>query len=283
MSRDLLSSSQLIKRLVWRLLRVLARDLWAGGGRLLAHVAGDVLWFLDARGRRTVADNLEPLVPDRDARRRATRACYRTCAEQLAFSLRLDRFRERDLGQLRIVDPWHALPLNGPAVLATMHADWDALLAVLGARGLVRDWAAIVLPSGDAWLDALVLRLRAAGGATTLGWTTAASDALRHLRRGGVVGVLADRDYGGGTVEMRIGRRVVRLPTGPVELARRSGSPLVPAACLRTRGGALLVIGRPLFPAALGSRAALELARFQVQVLSAAPARWVAFHRIWER
>jgi KDO2-lipid IV(A) lauroyltransferase len=281
MSRDLLLGNRLLKRTTWGLLRVLARDLWGDGARLLAHGAGDLLWWCDARGRRTVEANLRLLVPAREARQRAARATYRACAEGLAFTLRLDRLHPADLPDRQALDPWSVLPLRGPAVLASVHADWDALLACLHLHAAAERLAVIVLPAGDAAVDAMLAALRSAAGAETLPWLSSGRAALRHLRAGGVVGVLADRAYSGMAMAVTVGGMQLQLPTGPAELARRSGVPLIPAACLRTRDRTVVVLGKPIAVASCGLHAALQqLARFQIQVLTANPSRWIAFHPV---
>ena len=281
MSRDLLLGSRLLKRATWGFLRILARDLWADGARLLAYSVGDLLWWCDARGRRTVEANLRLLVPAPEARRRAARATYRACAEGMAFTLRLDRLHTADLPERQALDPYSVLPLRGPAVLAGIHADWDALLACLHLHGAADQLAVIVLPAGDPAVDATLATLRSAAGAETLPWITSGRAALRHLQAGGVVGVLADRAYSGMAVSVEIGGMTLQVPSGPAELARRSGAPLIPAACLRTRDRTVVVIGQPIPVAACGTRVALQqLVRFQIQVLSANPSRWVAFHPV---
>ncbi len=284
MARDPLASVPVIRRAGWCLARLLARDLSARGGRLLALIAGDLTWWCDARGRRTVVKNLRLMLPTTSARQRVARATYRACAEQLLFTLRLDRRRAGDLGQVRLVDPWAVLPLAGPAVLTTVHADWDALLAETAGRGLLPDMATVALPSGDTWVDALLARLRAEAGVATLPWIGAARHAWQHLRRGGILGVLADRDYAGDGFLAHSAHGSWRVARGPLALAARQQCPLVPMACLRRRGGAVIVIGRPCWPHLLGEReAARLLARFQLQVLSAAPGRWIAFHPLVQR
>jgi lauroyl/myristoyl acyltransferase len=279
MARDLLAAAPTCRRGAWWLARLFARDLGARGGRLLAACAGDVAWWCDARGRRTVARNLSLVMPAVAARRRVVRAAYRACAEQLLFSLRLDRRHDRDLGRVRLVDPWSVLPLAGPAVLATVHADWDALLAETAGRGLLVETATVALPSGDPWIDALLAGLRASAGVATLPWNGAARHAWRHLQNRGILGVLADRDYAGDGFQVHTMQGTWRMARGPLALAARHQCPVVPMACLRQRGAALVVVGQPCWPHLLGEQeAARVLARFQLQVLSAAPSRWVAFH-----
>lgn len=290
MSRDLLGGHRLVRRLTWRAMRIVARDLTPGGALLLARGVADLLWFLDAPGRRTVADNLAPLIPDHDARQRAVRRCFRACAEQLALTLRLDRRPLRDPATIRVIDPWQVFaatpvagPLTGPLIIAASHVDWDVVLTVLQAQRLVTDLAVVALPSGDAWIDCELNLLRACAGARTLPWTSAARASLGHLRAGGALGVLADRDYSPtahGGLDVRVAGRTRRIPTGPAELAYRSGALVVPVAVVH---GAL-VVGRTFRPC---TRAAVEtvtraVADFHLRAVATAPGRWVAFHRIWE-
>ena len=127
MSRDLLAGQRWMRYLTWRAMRILARDLPPGGALLLARGVAEVLWFLDAPGRRTVTDNLAPLIPDRAARQRAVRRCYRACAEQLALTLRLDRRPLRNPA---------TIPLHDPLRIGTL----AAILQDVGqAHGLSRD------------------------------------------------------------------------------------------------------------------------------------------------
>lgn len=280
MSRDLIPPS--FRHLAWRLLRIVARDLTAGGAHLLGRRVADLVWWCDARGRRVVADNVAPFVPAPEARLRTVRACYRASADHLAYMLRLDR--RRRTASVTMHDPWGvfsgALPCAGPLVLTTVHADWTRLLATVHQLGLFQDLAVIALPAGDAWADALLADLHASCGATVLPWTDAPRAALRHLRAGGVLGVLADRDYAGDGLPMTLAGRAWRVPTGPAKLAQRSGATLVPMAWMR---GTLLV-GRPLRVGVDGTviEVTRSLARFHLRTIAANPGRWIAFHQMWD-
>ena len=285
MARDVLAPSPLLKRAAWRLGRVLARDLTAGGASLLVRLAAELVWWCDERGRRTVAANLAPLIPEREARTRAVRRCYLACGDHLAHLLRLDRVARKPQA-VRLCDPWGVFAkatatggIRGPLILATLHQDWTRILAALHAHGLVADLTVIALPSGDAWADAELTHLHQCLDATALPWASAPRLALQHLRRGGIVGLLADRDYAGDGLTMRLHGRTWQVPTGPAKLALHTGAPVVPFVWIRHT----LVVGQPLVVrnSAEVVSATRALARFQLRVLSANPARWVAFHRLW--
>lgn len=285
MSRDLFAASPLLKRAVWRLGRILARDLTSGGAQLLSRAMADVVWWCDARGRKTIAANLAPLIPAVDARARAVRHCYHACADHLAHMLRMDRVARKPQ-PIRLCDPWNVFAnateqggIRGPLILATLHQDWTRILAALQTHGLVSDLAVIALPAGDTWADAELAHLHQSLGATVLPWAQAPRTALRHLRHSGVVGLLADRDYAGDGHTIRCAGRTWRVPTGPAKLALHTGAALVPFVWIRQT----LVVGKPItvHTAAEVGSATRELARFQLRVLSANPGRWVAFHSVW--
>ena len=296
MSRDLLDGSRWLKRAVWWVAGYGATVLPLPLSRLVAHAVGDLMWLVDARGRRTVTRNLLPVVPSAEARARVARAMYRACTAQVLFTLRLGTVSPatvspaavlpatalKTLGELRLVGPWHALPARGAVVIATLHADWDALLLALTATGLLAEVAVAALPAGDAAVDRQLAALRAAAGAATIPWERAAGGCLRELRAGRAVGVLADRAYSAAAIEVRVGSERLRLPAGPLELARRTGCPFMPMACVRMTGRTLLVCTHPLDPVRDGMDACVRAwARFQLRVLAANPSRWVAFHPVW--
>jgi phosphatidylinositol dimannoside acyltransferase len=287
MARDLLARAPLIKYVAWRLARVLARDLTAAGAGLLARFGGELMWWCDAGGRRTLDANLTLLIPDAPARARAVRRCYLACADHLAHMLRLDRVARKPRA-VQLCDPWGVFDSattshgrRGPLILATLHQDWTRILAALHAHGLVDDLAVVALPAGGTWVDGELTHLHQCLEATVLPWAGAARGALQHLRRGGVLGLLADRDYAGDGITMHCQGHAWRVPSGPAKLALHSGAPLVPFVWIRET----LVVGQPLAVrnAAEVISATRALARFQLRVLAANPSRWVAFHPLMTR
>ena len=285
MSRDLLATTPLLKRAAWRLGRILARDLTSGGAQLVSRALADIVWWCDGRGRKVIEGNLTPLIPASDARARAVRHCYHACADHLMHMLRMDHVAHKPQA-VQLCDPWKVFAtaseqggIPGPLILATLHQDWTRILAALHAHGLVADLAVIALPAGDTWADAELAHLHQCLGATVLPWAQAPRAALRHLRSGGIVGLLADRDYAGDGLSMRCAGRTWQVPTGPAKLALHTGALVVPFVWIRQT----LVVGRPIAvrTAAEVNSATREIARFQLRVLAANPGRWVAFHPVW--
>lgn len=73
---------------------------------------------------------------------------------------------------------------------------------------------------------------REAIGISVVGLNSRASATLADvLAKGGVIGLLCDRDIGGGGVEVEFFGRRVTMPGGPATLALRTGAVLVSAAC----------------------------------------------------
>lgn len=209
---------------------------------------------------------------------------YRGCVAQISGTLRLAVDGVPAPETIRCAGPWQRVPRSGPAVLATIHADWDLLLRALIATDKLHEIAVVSLPSGDAAVDQLLATQRAALGARTIPWEQAAMGSLRELRAGRMVGLLADRAYARDTMTVRVGRHTLRLPTGPLALAQRVGCPFIPMACVPHPRGMLLVCAEPLDPARDGILTCLrKWARFQVRVLAASPSRWVAFHPVWNQ
>lgn len=71
---------------------------------------------------------------------------------------------------------------------------------------------------------------------------------LRALRANSVVGLICDRDIGGGGVEVEFFGERTRLPGGPATLALRTGATILPAAIYLEDGGGHLGVVRPPIP-----------------------------------
>jgi KDO2-lipid IV(A) lauroyltransferase len=113
-------------------------------------------------------------------------------------------------------------------------------------------------------------------------------DALTHLRRGGLVAILADRDIQRNGREVAFFGERTRLPSGPIELALRTGAAVIPGVGLRlgpARYAASMMA--PLDLQRTGSREADIQAGMQAmahaleECVERAPDQWFVLRAIW--
>jgi lauroyl/myristoyl acyltransferase len=110
---------------------------------------------------------------------------------------------------------------------------------------------------------------------------TAGTKVVRALKANQVVALLADRDIGGGGVEVEFFGERTTLPGGPAMLARRLGAPLLPTAIYFDGDGHHAVV-RPPVPvdgdvAEVTQRLAAELET----LIRRAPEQWHLFQPNW--
>jgi KDO2-lipid IV(A) lauroyltransferase len=295
LSRDLLAGRPWVRRAAYRAMDGVANRLPMGAARLLAYAVATFIWLADPRGRVTVRRNLAHFIPPHcpEALARSVRACYRSLALALCEGLRLGRLPERYLSpeRLTLVDPWKVFakrPMRGPAILVTVHANWDLMLAAVHRLKLIEQVEAITLSQGDPAIDHLFERKRALAGCRSLLLDRAPLAALRALKNERVLGILADRDYTGNGVRVPFAGQPMALPLGPAALAVQTGAPIVPMVLVRRSPSRFaVVVGKPLLAdASLPKQAQLRtltdrLARTLVRFIAAAPAQWIAFHDAW--
>jgi lauroyl/myristoyl acyltransferase len=279
--------------LIWKLLAMLLILVPPRGAQQMGRLGGCIAWWLSPalrrRHRRAWSWRLSPRAIDATGRRAAAAG-----GEHLVFTLGLSHWHQA--ASVRIVDPWHGfdhLSRHG-GVLATIHADWDVVLAVTAAR-ISATCAAIARPEAAPAIDRLLARQRAAAGFSTLPWPPA-RQALRVLREGGVVGIVIDRPYGEALAAHALathaldthalastagrpcqaavadGRRPPwRVPAGPMTLAARAGRSVVPVFA-RWGQDPLVVVGRPI--AAADPQALSTLDTLMLRAITACADRW---------
>lgn len=118
----------------------------------------------------------------------------------------------------------------------------------------------------------------------TGGPTSPSSQLARRLRDGGVVCLLADRDFTGSGVPVRFFGATARMPSGPARLAADTGAALLPCGSWFTPDGWGLRIHPPV---PVGARADIAAATQQVADRFAAdiaghPEDWHMLHPLWD-
>lgn len=212
----------------------------AGFGRL----AGGLAWMILAKRRRVVARNLRiAFAGERTAEelRTLTREVFRRSGANLLGALRTANMGERSLSRALVVRDEivyrEALARGKGVVMVLAHmGNWEALaqwfpkLLPPGVRG-----ATVYRPLNNPIMNARVVAARARRGISLFSKDDNPLGMAGFLRRGGVLGVLADQRAGTiGELVPFFGRLTSCTPI-PAILARRTGAAVV-GVSLRTVG-----------------------------------------------
>jgi KDO2-lipid IV(A) lauroyltransferase len=116
----------------------------------------------------------------------------------------------------------------------------------------------------------------------------AVANAIRHLRKGGVLAITCDRDIQANGTPLPFFGTETRMPLGAVELAQRTGATIVPGYCVRSASGFDLYFEPPLelcrtadgrTDAKVNARRLLERAEAWI---ASDPGQWMVLERIWK-
>jgi len=211
-----------------------------------AHFAARAAWRLRPKTRQRVIRNILPACDgNRALARRLSRAVLEHVADYYLELLALPAVNvstlERDLLQVVNRDHLAILASDEPVIAVSAHMG-SPELAIQGLLGRQRAFVAIIEPLIDRAFAARLLRLReSAGGKFVEATPGGMMHAIRALRRGAVLGMMGDRDLQGTGVCVTLLERRVRVPRGPWEIARRTGSVVLPGFCARLPGGRVRV------------------------------------------
>jgi KDO2-lipid IV(A) lauroyltransferase len=173
-------------------------------------------------------------------------------------------------------------------VVVTAHlGNWELLGACLATLG--RPVSVLYHPFREERLDRLVRRRRQRAGLRTLAAGRSAVASLRALRRGEVLGLLADGVPRGPAVTCRFFGRECRAAPGAAWFALHGGAALVPASLVLEDGGYRLRI-RPALPepdagAPVEERTAAwtrSIATALEDQIREAPDQWPWFYNRWK-
>jgi Kdo2-lipid IVA lauroyltransferase/acyltransferase len=203
------------------------------GDRAAARV-GEALGRLGyplAIRRDVVERNLRIAFPDRDADwiSRVARASYAHLGRELLVMLRLSFMTRADVMARTIVHPESQAVRDyqhgrGLVVVAGHLGNWELGGAAYAVRGFAID--AIAKRAANPLFYRHILDARARLGFRVIDAHGAAPHALRALRAGHVVAIVADQYAGRGGVPVPFFGRTTSMFRAPAVLALRSGSPL---------------------------------------------------------
>jgi Kdo2-lipid IVA lauroyltransferase/acyltransferase len=199
----------------------------------IGEAVGLLGWVVAAGERRKALAGLELALPDasRRERRRIARRCFTSLGRRAAEVCRLGRLpmqRYVQISQASRERIDRALDRGRGLLFVTAHyGNWELLAAGLGAHGY--DLRPVATPSYDPRFTALIDRWRRRYDVRTLwrGLEDVAGGIDEALRDGAIVGLLMDQDTKTRGHFVPFFGKLAWTPSGPAELARRTGAPLL--------------------------------------------------------
>jgi lauroyl/myristoyl acyltransferase len=212
-------------------------------GYALAEVIGRVAYFVSSGSRRSVIDNLTQVMGGNAgpaAVRAAARRVFVNVAKYYVDLVRMPRMDLQDFFDRRFhyegFDEYllPAVAQGKGVIVLSLHLG-NPELAVQGMLPRGVSVFALTEPLEPERLHKLVDSLRASKGHTfaPVGYG-GVKEAVRTLRRGGVVCLMGDRDIKGPKARLPFFGEETLVPTGPIEMALRSGATLIPSHSRRT-------------------------------------------------
>ena len=266
------------------------------GPRLSGALASGLGRFVYRRLRiraGVVEDQLRRAFPDRDEAwvRGVARGAYEHLAREAMMLIRLSRLGREAVIEATVIDGFDDLQEglaegNGALVVSGHIGNWEIGGAAIAARGLPFD--AVARPQGNPLVDRLIDGTRTRLGMTIIPMGGATKQALRSLRAGHVVGLVADQDARRRGLFVPFFGRPASTFRGPALLALRSGAPVFAAASTRLPDGRYRVRLRrvPVPDAPDPARQEWELTAKLAAALEVAiredPTQYLWHHRRWK-
>lgn len=256
-----------------------------------ASAVGNVVYDLGGSKRQLLHENLaRPLGLPADDRRvaRAARRVFRNYAKYLVDMMRIGELTEAQ--SERLVD------IENPEILAEARAAGRGVLLctahvggmdLLGPRLKLMGESLHVVADDTSYgrLYDHLAAARARQSILLIGWRNLRG-LFRALRDGGNLVLFCDGGYRRGDVPVEFCGEATTFPIGPATLAAKSGAPMLPVACQRTRDDRFVGRGLPLVfcsssePAEI-HRATQAVADALSAVIADDPGQWYMFRPVW--
>jgi len=208
-------------------------------GRLGASL-GSVAFRLGIR-REVVETNLGRALPEANdaSRREVARAAFRHLGTEASTLLRLADLPPEAVVERTEVAGWDRLEAahaagRGVIVVTGHYGNWELAAAAVGARGL--PVLAVAKRQSNRLFDRRLGSVRAGLGIRTIDMSRAPREIPRALRRGDVVGFVADQDAGERGLFIDFFGVPASHHRGPALFALRYRVPVFYAECARTPG-----------------------------------------------
>jgi len=262
----------------------------------IARIVADITYLVYWRARRNVEDNMRHVLgPEASPAEvgKATRRVFRNVTRYYADMVRLPHTDVQRLYEERLT--FHGLEhlqkavAAGRGVIISSAHYGNPELAVQAMKMLGVTVLAFVEPLKPQRYADLMQKLRSSHGLIfrPIGLSSI-KEALRHLRKGGVLVILSDRDITKTGPILPFCGTETRVPTGAVELAMHTGAQIIPAFMRRRDGDqgdvyiepplALVTTGDDKEDVRVNTLALLS--RIEKYVRED-PGQWMVLERVW--
>lgn len=201
---------------------------------------GLLVWFFSrSRVDRAEARCVKALQVGVTTARRIVRESYLNLGRGLSEFLRLPVLGEHLLDYIEIHGEENlaeAFSRGKGVILLTAHfGNWEYIAAAQAVKGYPMN--AIGAEQRDPRITELVVSLRAACGVKTMSKGFDLKSAIRCLREGQILGILLDQDFGDNGIVLPFLGIPASTPFGPVKMAAKIGSAVVPTFMIRREDG----------------------------------------------
>lgn len=259
---------------------------------------GDLLYLLDRPHRRLALEHLRIAFPQASMaeRRRILRASCRNLGRMAAEFCHLAELNRDSLAQVVRIEPqaeWEravARAQQTGAIVLTAHlGNWELLAYAHGLLG--HPVTLIHRPLRNQAVDDAIVGVRARAGTRAIPKKAAAREAIRTLRRGGIVAVPSDQNQ---TTRYGVFVDVFGVPActtpGAARLAALTGAPVYPVFIVRDGDSRRhrIEIQPEVEMVSTGDRAAdivtntQRCSRIVEDMIRRYPEQWIWFHKRWK-
>ena len=259
----------------------------------LGWLLGNLYYLIIAKmRRRAVAHMMPALGIDEEAAKKLVRASFINMARNFLDILAMPMLNESNFRDYIEIDHLErmqeALAEGHGVVVLTGHIGcWEWLSAAFTLNGM--PVSAIAKPQPNIQYTRVLDDLRATIHVEIFSrGTSELIAAARALKRGNLLGFLADQDGGPGGAFIKFLGRTASTPLGPAVFSRKFKSPVVPAFILRQPNGKHKVVVGEIMRCPNTGDSDRDLHEFTVQmtaiverIIRENPTQWIWFQKRW--
>jgi len=216
---------------------------------------GWLLFHIDKRDKKWAYENLDIVFPEKhmtlEEKDKLLRQVFHYIARGGVEYMQMGRIRTNNYQKYAVFENYEnlgkAVALGKGVIVATAHmGNWEMLASIPAKLGL--KLAVVINRQFNPYTDAWLKRIREKRGKVRCFYNNISdlTNIMRHLKKGGVVGMVADQTYYFKPIFVPFFGRTSATADGPAKMHRKFGSPIVVAmSILQPDGRYKLIFEEP--------------------------------------